>query len=100
MAREISNVGWPSLYEAAKDALACLRRLPEVEGAYRTTCIQQLEHALTMACPKCSKPLSTNDFIFWCESGHVFELDRASGSLNLYFGNDDFVRTLCKPVAE
>jgi len=85
---------WPSLYESAKDALECLRRMPENEGAYRTTCIQQLEHALKFACPKCSEPLSTNDFIFWCERGHVFELEKKTGTLNMYFGNDEFIRKL------
>ena len=83
---------WPSLYEAAKDALQCLRKLPETEGAYRTTCIQQLEHALTIACPQCGETLSTNGFIFWCDK-HAFELDRKTGVLNMYFGNQDWIRT-------
>src|ERR1700721_4243960 len=81
-----------SLYDAAKDALQCLRRLKDADGAYRVTCIQQLEKALQMSCPKCGEPLSTNDFVFWCERGHAFELDKKSGTLNMYFGNDEFVR--------
>jgi hypothetical protein len=93
------SAAWPSLYEAAKDALQCLRRLPDAEGAYRATCIQQLEHALTISCPKCGAALSTNGFIFWCEK-HVFELDRKTGALNIYFGNQDWIRThLAQPTA-
>lgn len=36
----------PTLLEAAMDALESLRRLPDVDGAYRITCIQQLERAI------------------------------------------------------
>lgn len=34
------------LFKAAADALECLKRLPDVEGAFRVTCIQQLRLAL------------------------------------------------------
>jgi hypothetical protein len=37
------------LYEAAKDAIESLRRLPDVDGAFRISCIQQLERAITKA---------------------------------------------------
>lgn len=36
----------PELLSAAKDALESLRRLPDVDGAYRITCIQQIEAVL------------------------------------------------------
>jgi hypothetical protein len=95
----VDSTVWPSLYEAAKDALQCLRKLPDAEGAYRATCIQRLEHALTISCPKCGAALSTNGFIFWCER-HVFELDHKTGALNMYFGNQDWIRThLAQPAA-
>lgn len=34
---------------AAKDALESLQRLPDVDGAYRVTCIHQLKAALVKA---------------------------------------------------
>ena len=37
------------LIMAAKDALTSLERLPDVDGAYRVTCIQQLKAALRKA---------------------------------------------------
>lgn len=37
------------LVMAAKDALQSLKRLPDVDGAYRVSCIQQLETALRKA---------------------------------------------------
>jgi hypothetical protein len=37
------------LVMAAKDALTSLQRLPDVDGAYRVTCIQQLKAALIKA---------------------------------------------------
>jgi hypothetical protein len=37
------------LVMAAKDALNSLQRLPDVDGAYRVTCIQQLKKALLKA---------------------------------------------------
>lgn len=39
----------PELYDAAKDALESLKRLPDVDGAWRVTNIQQLENALKKA---------------------------------------------------
>lgn len=37
------------LITAAKDALKSLERLPDTEGAFRVTCIQQLKAALIKA---------------------------------------------------
>ena len=37
------------LIMAAKDALTSLEKLPDVDGAYRVTCIQQLRAALIKA---------------------------------------------------
>lgn len=39
----------PELLEAAKDALESLRRLPDREGAFRVTCVKQLEDAIAKA---------------------------------------------------
>ena len=39
----------PDLLSAAKDALESLRRLPDSEGAFRITCIGQLEKAIAKA---------------------------------------------------
>lgn len=39
----------PDLLSAAKDALESLKRLPNVDGAYRVTNIHQLELAITKA---------------------------------------------------
>lgn len=37
------------LVMSAKDALTCLQKLSDVDGAYRVTCIQQLKAALLKA---------------------------------------------------
>jgi hypothetical protein len=39
----------PELLEAAKDALESLRRLPNVDKAYRVTCMHELELAIKKA---------------------------------------------------
>lgn len=39
----------PNLLSACKDALECLRRMPDVDGAYRRTCIQELEQAIKLS---------------------------------------------------
>lgn len=39
----------PELLIAAKDALESLKRLPDAEGAFRATCIYELEHAIAKA---------------------------------------------------
>lgn len=36
----------PALLEALEDAVESLRRLPDVEGAYRVTCIDQAQAAI------------------------------------------------------
>ena len=39
----------PELLEALEDALACLERLEDKDGAYRVTCIQQCKQAIAKA---------------------------------------------------
>ncbi len=39
----------PVLFQALRDALESLSRLPDVEGAYRVTCMKQAEMALALA---------------------------------------------------
>ncbi len=37
---------YQKMVNAIKDAIECLNRLPNVEGAYRVTCIEQLKKAI------------------------------------------------------
>lgn len=39
----------PTMYDALRDCLESLKRLPDVEGAYRVTCIWQAQTALAQA---------------------------------------------------
>jgi hypothetical protein len=49
-----TDMNTPDLLTAAKDALESLKRLPDVDGAYRVTCIAQLEIAIRGAKRECT----------------------------------------------
>jgi hypothetical protein len=54
------NTSRVTLLQAARDAIECLRRMPDVDGAFRITCLKQLQDALKEEAPKCIYPKCPN----------------------------------------